>query len=183
MAIQYGHAFAPLRPWFLEEPCQPENIDVMAHISRAISIPIATGERLVTRYGFRELLEKHACAIIQPDVCHCGGISELKRIASMADVYSVSVAPHNPLGPIATMVNLHAAFSMPNFLIQEVMTSDVPWRDELVGGQLVVEHGYAALPTGVGIGIEINEHVAAEHPYKPEPAIRAFLPDGSVADW
>jgi galactonate dehydratase len=183
MAIQYGAALAPLRPWFLEEPCQPENVDALAEVARAVPIPIATGERLVTRHGFRELLEKHACAVIQPDVCHCGGISELMRIASTAEVYSVSVAPHNPLGPIATMVNLHAALSMPNFLIQEAMRNDVPWRDELVRSPLRVEDGFAFPPTGIGIGVEIDEHVAAQHPYEPEPAIRAFLPDGSVADW
>jgi galactonate dehydratase len=118
MAIAYGRSLAPYHPWFLEEPCPPENVDAMVEVARALTIPIATGERLVTRFQFRELFEKRACAIVQPDVCHCGGISELKRIAAMADTYYVSVAPHNPLGPIATAVNVHFAFSTPNFLIQ-----------------------------------------------------------------
>src|SRR6202011_3853255 len=155
MAIQYGHALAEYRPWFLEEPCQPENVDAMVEVSWALPIPIATGERLVTRFEFRELLEKRACAVIQPDVCHCGGISEIKKIAAMAETYFISVAPHNPLGPLATMVNIHFGLSTPNFLIQEVMRSDVPWRNEVVDDPLRIENGFVLPPTRPGIGIEI----------------------------
>jgi galactonate dehydratase len=183
MAIQYGHALLDYRPWFLEEPCQPENVDAMVEVARALPIPIATGERLVTRYEFREVLEKRACAVIQPDVCHCGGISEIKRIASMAETYYVSVAPHNPLGPIATMVNIHFAFSTPNFLIQEVMRLDVPWRYDVVDSELALDVGNVLRPTRPGIGIEVNEKEAAKHPYAPEIQMRFFHPDGSVADW
>jgi galactonate dehydratase len=183
MAIQYGHALLDYRPWFLEEPCQPENVDAMVEVSRALPIPIATGERLVSRFQFREILEKRACAVIQPDVCHCGGISEIKKIASMAETYYVSVAPHNPLGPIATMVNIHFGLSTPNFLIQEVMRSDVPWRYEVVDDELRFEGGNVLPPTRPGIGIEVNETEAARHPFAPEIQMRSFHPDGSVADW
>jgi galactonate dehydratase len=183
MAIQYGRALLDYRPWFLEEPCQPENVDAMVEVARALPIPIATGERLVTRYEFREVLEKRACAVIQPDVCHCGGISEIKRIASMAETYYVSIAPHNPLGPIATMVNIHFAFSTPNFLIQEVMRLDVPWRYDVVDSELALDAGHVLRPTRPGIGIEVNEKEAAKHPYAPEIQMRFFHPDGSVADW
>ena len=183
MAIQYGRALLDYRPWFLEEPCQPENVNAMVEVSRALPIPIATGERLVARFGFREILERRACAVIQPDVCHCGGISEIKKIASMAEAYYVSVAPHNPLGPIATMVNIHFALSTPNFLIQEVMRSDVPWRDDVVDDPLKIERGYVLPPTRPGIGTEVNEAAAAQHPFAPEIQMRAFHPDGSVADW
>ncbi|HEX6507687.1 MAG TPA: galactonate dehydratase [Chloroflexota bacterium] len=183
MAIQYGHALAEYRPWFLEEPCQPENVDAMAEVARALPIPIATGERLVTRFQFRELLEKRACAVIQPDVCHCGGVSEIKKIAAMAETYYVSMAPHNPLGPIATMVNIHVGFSTPTFLIQEVMRLDVPWRNDVVDAELPIEGGHVSLPRRAGIGIEVNEKEAAKHPFKPETQVRLFHPDGSVADW
>jgi galactonate dehydratase len=183
MAIQFGRALLDYRPWFLEEPCQPENVDAMVEVSRALPIPIATGERLVSRFQFREILEKRACGVIQPDVCHCGGISELKKIASMAETYYVSVAPHNPLGPIATMVNIHFGLSTPNFLIQEVMRSDVPWRYDVVDDELKFEGGNVLPPTRPGIGIEVNEKEAAKHPFAPEIQMRSFHPDGSVADW
>jgi galactonate dehydratase len=183
MAIQYGHALIDYRPWFLEEPCQPENVDAMVEVARALPIPIATGERLVTRFEFRELLEKRACAVLQPDVCHCGGISEIKKIASMAETYYVSVAPHNPLGPIATMVNVHFGVSTPNFLIQELMRLDVPWRYEVVDSELALVDGYVSPPTRPGIGIEVNEKEAAKHPFQPEIPMRFFHADGSVADW
>jgi galactonate dehydratase len=183
MAIQYGQALAEYHPWFFEEPCQPENVDAMVEVARALPFPVATGERLVTRYEFREVLEKRACAVIQPDVCHCGGVSELKKIAAMAETYFISVAPHNPLGPLATMVSLQIGFSTPNFLIQEVMRSDVPWRYEVVDDALRIEDGFFVPPTRPGIGIEIDERAAARYPYQPEIEMRYFHPDGSVADW
>jgi len=183
MAIQYGHALAQFRPWFFEEPCQPENVDAMVEVARALPFPVATGERLVTRWQFREVLEKRACAIIQPDVCHCGGVTEIKKIASLAETYFVAMAPHNPLGPLATMVNIQVGFSTPNFLIQEVMRSDVPWRYDVVTDALDIRGGYIYPPQKPGIGIEINEAEAAKHPFQPELEMRYFHPDGSVADW
>lgn len=183
MAIQYGYALAEYRPWFFEEPCQPENVDAMVEVARKLPFPVATGERLVTRYQFRELLEKRACAVIQPDVCHCGGVSEIKKIAALAETYYITVAPHNPLGPLATMVSLQIGFSTPNFLIQEVMRSDVPWRYDIIDDEFRIENGYFLPPTRPGIGIEINEAEAAKHPYQPELEMRYFHPDGAVADW
>jgi galactonate dehydratase len=183
MAIQYGQALGPMRPWFFEEPCQPEVVDAMVEVARSLPIPIATGERLVTRWQFRELFEKRACAVIQPDVCHCGGLSEMKKIAAMAETYQISIAPHNPLGPVATMVNIHFALSTPNFLIQEIMREDVPWRNEVVDATLVIRDGYVYPPTQPGLGIEVDERVAAAHPYKPEPQLGCFDEDGAVADW
>jgi len=183
MAIKYGHALAPYDPWFLEEPCPPESVGALAEVARALPIPIATGERLCTRHEFVPLLEQRACAVLQPDVCHCGGLTELRKIAAMADAYFVSVAPHNPLGPIATMANLHAAFATPNFLIQEVMRGDVPWRDDVVDSPVEIVGGRALPPTRPGLGIEVDERAAALHPYRPERELRVFHPDGSVGDW
>jgi galactonate dehydratase len=183
MAIQYGLALAPFSPWFLEEPCQPGNVDALVEVARALPIPIATGERLVTRFEFRELFDKRACTVAQPDVCHCGGISELKRIAAMAEAYFISVAPHNPLGPVATAVNVHFGLATPNFLIQEVMHGDVPWRNEVVDAPLNIDRGHVYPSSRPGIGVEIDEKAAARYPFQPETQVRVFHDDGSVGDW
>jgi galactonate dehydratase len=182
-AIQVGLVLAPFRPWFLEEPVQPGNVDALVEVARAVPVPIATGERLVTRWEFVELLAKRGCAVVQPDVCHCGGIAELRRIAAMAETAFVGVAPHNPLGPIATAVNVHVALAMPNFLIQEVMRADVPWRDDVVDAPLQIVDGHVLPPTRPGIGVAVDEAAAAKHPYRTEPEARAFLEDGAVGDW
>jgi galactonate dehydratase len=183
-AIQVGRVLAPFRPWFLEEPVQPGNVDALVEVARALPVPIATGERLVTRWEFVELLARRACAVVQPDVCHCGGIAELRRIAALAETAFVGVAPHNPLGPIATAVNIHLALATPNFLIQEVMRADVPWRDDVLDAPLEIVDGHVLPPTRPGIGVEIDEAAAAEHPYRPEPPhARVFHEDGAVADW
>jgi galactonate dehydratase len=184
MAIQYGQVLAPYRPWFLEEPCPPENVDALVEVARALPIPIATGERLITRYEFRDILEKRAAAVIQPDICHCGGITEIHKIATMAETYYVSLAPHNPLGPVATMASIQVGFSTSNFLIQEVVRNDVPWRYDVVSAPLEIQPGgYVLPPEGPGLGIEVNEKEAARYPYKTETEKRFFHPDGSVADW
>jgi galactonate dehydratase len=182
-AIQLGHALEPLRPWWLEEPCQPGNADAMADVARALPIPIATGERLTTRQEFREVVEKRACAVIQPNVCYCGGISELRRIAALADASFVTVAPHNPNGPIGTMVSIHLALALSNFLILEQVTSDVPWRAEIVDGPIEVTGGYFEAPTRPGIGLELVEEVAAAHPGAAPPPHLHSAPDGSFLDW
>lgn len=183
MAITYGHAVAPYRPWFIEEPVPPDNVDALVEVARALPIPIATGERLMTRFGFREIFEKRAVAIVQPDVCHAGGVTEVVKIASMADAYNIALAPHNPLGPIATMVNLHLGFAIPNFLIQEVMRSDVPWRSDVVDAPIRFEGGYAGPPARAGIGVDFDEAEAAKHPFIQDEMLRVFHADGSVADW
>jgi galactonate dehydratase len=182
MAIQYAHVLESYQPMFFEEPCQPENVDATVEVARSIRIPIATGERLVTRFGFRELFEKRGCAVAQPDVCHCGGVTELRKVAAMADTYYISMAPHNPLGPVATAVNVQLALATPNFLIQEIMRSDVPYRDEVVDAPLTIEGGYVYPSNRPGIGVEVDEKAAARYPYQPEVLQRDFYPDGSVAD-
>ncbi len=184
MAIQYGEVLRPFRPFFLEEPCPPENVGGMADVARALpGIPIATGERLVTRWGFRELLERRACAVIQPDLCHCGGLWEARKIAAMAETYYVSVAPHNPLGPIATAAAVHFALATPNWLIQEAIRSDVPWRDAVVGGGLPVVDGYILPPAEPGLGISVDDEEAAKHPFQQEVLMQWWHGDGAVADW
>jgi galactonate dehydratase len=184
-AVEFCRILAPYRPYFIEEPVPPENVDLMSEVRKLSPVPIATGERLVTRFQFREIFEKLACHVIQPDLCHCGGLWEAKKIAAMAEVYTMGVAPHNPLGPIANAAALHFDLSTPNFLIQEDMLTDVPWRFEVVQHSLRMEDGYW-LPTETsGLGIEVDEKTAANHPFKQEvlhpTTIRAR--DGAILDW
>ena len=183
MAIQYCEVLAPYRPWFIEEPCQPEDHEGTARVARSTRIPIAAGERLCHRRDFLPLLQSGAIAIAQPDVCHAGGLTEVRRIAALCDTFGVSMAPHNPLGPIATMVNIHLGFATPNFLIQEVMRSDVPWRDAIVSGVTPIIGGYVVPSQAPGIGIEINFDEAAKHPYQDVNPVQWYHHDGSVADW
>ena len=184
VAIEYINAVAEYRPYFCEEPVPPENIDALAQVRQAVRVPIATGERLVTRHQFREVLEKQAAHVIQPDLCHCGGLLEAKKISAMAEAYYVGVAPHNPLGPIANAAALHFALSTPNFLIQEDMLADVPWRWEVVESALKTENGYWLPCDQPGLGVKVNERAAAQHPFEQEKLQSAvYAPDGAVLDW
>jgi galactonate dehydratase len=184
-AIDFCRTLAPYRPYFIEEPVPPENVDAMVEVRRASPVPIATGERLVTRYEFRQVLEKQACHVIQPDLCHCGGLWEAKKIAAMAETYYVGVAPHNPLGPVANAAALHFALSTPNFLIQEDMLSDVPWRWEVVRHDLKTEAGYWLKSEAPGLGVEVDEEAAKRYPFQQEvlhaTTVRAH--DNAVLDW
>lgn len=182
-AIQFGRLLEPYNIYWYEEPCWPEHVDALVEVSRALRFPIATGERLVGRWEFRELLEKRAVAIIQPDVSHCGGISEVRKIAAMADTYAITVACHNPQGPISTSASLHLAFATPNYLIQEIVWNDVPWRFDVVQGGFAVIGGQVGPPTTPGLGIEVNEQEARKYPAQPEVLMPAYRRDGSVADW
>jgi galactonate dehydratase len=184
-ALEFCRVLAPYRPYFVEEPVPPENVAALAAVTRASPVPIATGERLVTRFQFRELFEQQACHIIQPDLCHCGGLWEAKKIAAMAEAYYLGVAPHNPLGPVANAVALHFDLSTPNVLIQEDMLTDVPWRWEVVRSSLATERGYWLPSDAPGLGVEVDEAAARRYPFKQEvihsTGIRAH--DGAVLDW
>lgn len=185
MAIEYINAISEFSPFFCEEPVPPENIAALREVRQAVRVPIATGERLVTRHQFREVFEQQACHVIQPDLCHCGGLLEGKKIAAMAEVYYMGVAPHNPLGPVANAAALHFALSTPNFLIQEDMLADVPWRWEVVRHSLETHDGYWQKNEAPGLGVEVNEVEAAKHPFQQEvmhsTTIRAG--DGAILDW
>jgi galactonate dehydratase len=182
-AIQFGRMLADYNLYWYEEPCWHEHVDGLVEVARALPFPIATGERLAGRWQFRELFEKRACAVVQPDVSHCGGISEARRIAAMAETYQIAVACHNPAGPVATAASLQVGFAVPNYLIQEVVRNDVPWRNDVVTEPIAMENGVAHAPTAPGLGLEINEKEAAKHPFAPEVTMPYFHRDGSVADW
>lgn len=170
----------PYQPMFIEEPVQCQNVDIMADIARGTFLPIATGERIFTKWGFREILEKGAASILQPDLCHAGGITEVRLIAGMAEAYYAAVAPHNPLGPISLASGLQLAASIPNFLCQEHTTLG----DGYLKQPFKVIDGYVPLPTGPGLGIELDENQLADkidHDWRnPETY---DVNDGSVVDW
>lgn len=186
MSIRLAREFEPYYPMFIEEPCLPENIDTLLRVANSTSIPIASGERLFTRWGFREALEKQAIAIVQPDLCHAGGIFEVKKIAAMAEVYYCSIAPHNPLGPISLASCLQLDTCTPNFLIQEHPSMQEKW--DLGEGYLkkpfVIENGYIRVPQGPGLGIELNEEAILERTSSGDwDTPHLYNEDGSVADW
>lgn len=183
MAIQYLQALEPYGLYFFEEPCPTDDIGATKEVTRHSRTPIATGERLVGIRQFRDLISRRACHIIQPDLSHCGGLWEARKIAAMAEAHSIAVAPHNPNGPVATAATIHFALATPNWIIQEAITDDVPWRYDVVINPVVVEQGYVGVPDRPGLGIDINEKEAAKYPFKPETMQRYFHPDGSVADW
>jgi galactonate dehydratase len=181
-AIQLIRALEPLDLFFFEEPVPPDNVDALARLARAeMNVNLATGERLFTKWGYRELLEKQYVDIIQPDVCHDGGILETVKIAAMAETYYVRVAPHNPNGPVATAASLQLGACLPNFVILEYAQNQ-PWRDQVIVEPLEIVDGYVALPDKPGLGIELDDAAIAKLPYQPRDYRGAFWPDGGVAD-
>lgn len=173
-------ALEPYQPMFIEEPCQAQNHDVMAEIARGTHLPIATGERVFTKWGFREVLEKRAATILQPDLCHAGGITEVRLIAGMAEAYYATVAPHNPLGPISLAAGVQISASIPNFLCQEQVSLGAGYIKQ----PFKVNKGYLELPTGPGLGIELDENAMADkinHDWRNQESYDAE--DGSVVDW
>ena len=172
-------ALEPYLPMFIEEPCQAQNHEIMADIARSTHLPIATGERVFTKWGFREVLETGAASILQPDLSHAGGISECRAIAAMAESYYAQIAPHNPLGPIALAAGVQLAASIPNFLCQE----QVSLGEGYLKQPFRVRDGYLDLPAGPGLGIELDRAYVTSmlgHDYRPAETYDAD--DGSVVD-
>jgi galactonate dehydratase len=181
-AIRALQKLEPLDVFFAEELIPPDNIPAYAEVAAAVpGVPVATGERLYTRWGFRELIETRAVPIIQPDICYAGGISELRRIAAHAETHYIKMAPHNPNGPVATAASIHLAAAMPNFLILEYARK-TPNFEMVLKEPLVVKDGYFELPTGPGLGIELDFDYIAKHPRHLVPIGSNFHSDGSVAD-
>jgi galactonate dehydratase len=173
-------ALEPYQPMFIEEPINCQDVGGMAEIARKTHLPIATGERIFTKWGFREILEKRAATILQPDLCHAGGITEVRLIAGIAESYYAAIAPHNPMGPVSLAAGLQLDASIPNFLCQE----QVSLGEGYLKDPFEVQDGYIDLPTGPGLGIELDEEALADkidHDWRnPE----TYDPDdGSVVDW
>ncbi|MDA0792059.1 MAG: mandelate racemase/muconate lactonizing enzyme family protein [Proteobacteria bacterium] len=160
-AIRVAKCLEPYNPFWFEEPVMPENINEMARVAAHTSIPIATGERLVTKYEFSEVLEKQAAQIIQLDVGQCGGITEAKKIAGMAEAHYAMIAPHMYCGPVAAAAAIQIDTCSPNFLIQEA--NQGPLHKKIFKEPLVFENGYIVPPKGPGLGIEFDEDVVKAH--------------------
>jgi len=180
-ALEMAKALEPYRPFFFEEALRPENIDAMAEVHAKSPIPIATGEMLYTKFQFRELFEKHAVDIAQPDICVAGGLLELKKIAAMAEAHYVSIAPHNPMGPVATAVNTHFAVATPNFLILEYTPDDIGKRSDLLQEPMKVVEGYIEVPQKPGFGIELNLDAFEKYPMARWHRPFLIAADGSLS--
>ena len=176
----------PYSPMFIEEPCLPENVDCMVNIAHKTTVTIAAGERLFGKWQYRELIEKQAVSIIQPDICHVGGIYEGRKLAAMIEMYYGSVAPHNPLGPISLASCIQLDTCIPNFLVQEHPGN--PDKSDLGVGYIkepfVIKDGYIDVPTKPGLGVELDEEALKDKLYDGKwTTPRQYYEDGSNADW
>jgi galactonate dehydratase len=176
-AVEMAHRLAALKfncMWY-EEPALPEYPDAIADIRRQIPLPVCVGERLHSRYMAQRILERQASDFLMPDITRCGGISELRKIATLAEVYNIPIAPHNPNGPISTIASAHTMATIPNFFRQEFMLRDVPWRDACLSHPLPVEDGFFTLPDRPGLGFDLNEDELRRHPgVRLAPTDRTF---------
>jgi galactonate dehydratase len=173
-AVRLAETLADLQLLFIEEPIPPENVDAMAWVAQRSPVPIAAGERIVTIYGAREVVEKQAVAILQPDVVNCGGLNQAKKIAAMAEAHYISIAPHNPNGPVATITSAHLAASIPNFFLLETvgLKADLDLFAEVTDPPPVIENGLLCLPDGPGLGIDLKKDAFSRFPYQPFEATR-----------
>jgi galactonate dehydratase len=185
MGVQFAHALEPYGLYFLEEPCWPESIDGLAAINSAVRTPIATGERITHLAGFRDLFAHRACEVCQLDITHCGGFSEARRVAALADAYRIALAPHNPQGPVSTAASLEFGFCQPSYIICESVHDDVPWRKDVVVEGFSIDLATQTVKpnTRPGLGVEINEDEVRKHPFEQEILQRVFYRDGAVGDW
>ena len=170
-AMRVAERMEAYRPFWYEEPVSARDLDGLATAKRGIHLPVVTGEELYTKAEFAPVFERRAADIINPDVCNCGGILELREIAAMAEPYHIAVSPHNynstTIGLAAT---LHAAAAMPNFLITEYFVNFEDLGREIARRSFTVEDGYIQLPTQPGLGIDLDEEALVRHPYREMPA-------------
>jgi galactonate dehydratase len=183
MAIDFCTRIEELRPFFVEEATQLEDLGELELLRQKTKVPLATGERSFTKYGFTEYCVRHLVNYVQPDVCHAGGILELKKIGTIAEAFRLEMAPHNPQSNVSTMASLHVDATTPACTIQEYSPSRLPWvQDLFYGGGVQINDGFAALPERPGLGVELDEKVAARYPYKPVNRPNYVFRDGAVAD-
>jgi galactonate dehydratase len=176
-AIRVAHAIAEYKPYWFEEPVSARNLDAMAEVRKKINIPIMTGEELYTKTEFREVFERRAADILNPDVCNVGGILELKEIAAMAEAHLVAMSPHNYNSTmIGLAATVHAAATMPNFLITEYFVNFEELGKRIARPPMLQEGGYIPLPKTPGLGIDLDEDALRAHAYERFPArnIRQF---------
>ncbi|MDE0077455.1 MAG: mandelate racemase/muconate lactonizing enzyme family protein [Caldilineaceae bacterium] len=180
-AVRAAQAMEPYAPFWFEEPVSARDLDALAEVRHSISLPVVTGEELYTKIEFREVFERRAADILNPDVCNCGGILELREIGAMAEAYHVAMAPHNynstTVGLAAT---LQAAAGMPNFLITEYFVNFEEVGKEIADQPFEVEDSYITLPDRPGLGIDLDEQALSERPYRARPLRNLPLDSGTV---
>ena len=183
MAVEFCRATEPYRPFVIEEPTQLEDLGELAHVRSQTSAPLAVGERMTTKYPFAEVCARHLVDYVQPDIVHCGGITEVKKVAAVADAFRVEVLPHNPNSRVCTFASVHLCMSTPNATVLETSGSERERWDELFFGTKIDYQGtYAMPPMKPGLGIELNEKEAAKHPYQPKHWHSLRFPDGAIQD-
>ncbi len=165
-ALRVTHALEPYNVGFVEEPLPHENMAQLAYFRRAVRIPVATGERLNSPFAFQQLLAAEGADIVQPDLCHCGGIGAARKIAALAEAQYVPLAPHNPNGPVGESATVQLAACTPNFMVLEHFVPE-PWRADVVGMPYRVHDGWLELPSAPGLGVDFDERAAAAHPFQP----------------
>ncbi len=166
-ALRLAHALEDFGILWFEEPIIPDSLEAVAELKTRVRVPLAFGERLYNRWQFRSLLEQRVADYIQPDVSHAGGITEIKKIAAMAETHYIPICPHNPSGPVANAATLQLAASLPSFYLLETMSSDVPWRSEVCREDVTLQDGFMNIPAGPGLGVDICEDAIAKHPFQP----------------
>ena len=183
MAVEFCRRAEEYRPLWVEEPTQLEDLGELAHLRSHTRVPLATGERLFSKYGFSEICARHLVDYVQPGVVHCGGILEMRKIAALADAFRIEVAPHNPQSEVSTIASLHVCMSTPNATILEIGSGQSPfWEDLFYGGAVKFDKGSALPPDRPGLGLDLDERVAARYPYKPQNWRALRFSDGAVAD-
>ncbi len=183
MAIDFCTRIEDLRPFFVEEATQLEDLGELELLRQKTKVPLATGERSFTKYGFADFCSRHLVNIIQPDVCHAGGILEMKKIGVIAETYRIEMGPHNPQSEGSPPASLHVDATTPACTIQEYNPNSQQWvKDLFHGGAVVVKNGFAELPDRPGLGVDLDEKVAAAHPYKPVNRSKYVFQDGGIAD-
>lgn len=165
-AVRIGRALEEFDIRWFEEPIPPQNNEGLREVKSRVRVALSAGERLYNRYEYRQFLELGCADYIQPDVSHAGGIMELRLLGAEAEARHIGFAPHNPSGPVANAATLQLAACVPNFVVLEMMMSDVPYRRELCDEQLVLRDGRMVIPGAPGLGIELNEKELLRHPYR-----------------
>jgi galactonate dehydratase len=178
--VKVGKSLEEFNLLFLEEPVSPENVSAIKRVASNVDIPIAAGERRYTRYDFTDICERGAVDVVQPDPSHAGGISEVRKIASMAEAHDIVLAPHN-VGIVTTAAALHIDASVSNLLIQEFRDWGLPHR--CLKPKLEMENGFFKLPTRPGLGVEIDEELLKEYPYEQYVIKPKLGSDGGVMNF
>lgn len=183
MAVEFCNRAEEYRPFVVEEPTQLEDMGELAHLRAHTNVPLAAGERLTTKYPFAEMCARHLVDYVQPDLVHCGGFTEVKKIAAIADAFRIEVLPHNPNSRVCTFASLHLCMSTPNATVLETSKSELPqWDDLFFGRRANYEGSFALPPDRPGLGIELNEKEAARYPYTPKHWGSLKFSDGAIHD-